>query len=71
MKHTHQCPKRGSLDILRIPGKSGAYGSGNNIPVGATIFGAVLVTRCLFCGCGFSEEWIDRPEDVRKLKGRY
>jgi hypothetical protein len=33
--------------ILKIPGQAGAYGSGNNIPVGATIFSSVKVTRYL------------------------
>ena len=31
MKRSHICPKCGGRDILRVPGKSGAYGAGNNI----------------------------------------
>ncbi len=71
MKNTRLCSKCNSSDILRIPGKAGAYASGNNIMTGATIFSAVKVTRYLCCNCGYSEEWIDNKEDIRKLKGKY
>ena len=37
MKRTHICPKCGGTDILRIEGKAGAYGTGNNIMTGMTI----------------------------------
>lgn len=70
MKQKRICPKCGSADILRIPGKSGPYGTGNNIPAGWSIFSAVLVHRYLCCSCGYSEEWIDR-EDIHKLKEHY
>lgn len=50
MKHTHICPKCNGTDILLIPGTSGAYGAGNNIPIGKTIFSYVLVNRYLCCG---------------------
>lgn len=70
MKTTNTCPKCGSHEILRIQGKSGAYGSGNNVPVGATIFSAVLVHRYLCCNCGYSEEWINK-EDIPQLKKKY
>lgn len=68
MKNTGTCPKCHSGDILRIEGNAGAYGSGNNILIGASIFGAVKVTRYLCGQCGFSEEWIDRKEDIEKLR---
>ncbi len=44
---------------------------GDNILVGWTTFSAVKVTRYLCCACGFSEEWIDNPEDVAKIKKKY
>lgn len=71
MKNSKYCPKCNSLDILRIPGEKGAYGTGNNISIGITIFSAVTVTRYLCCGCGYSEEWIDNKEDIEKLRKRY
>ena len=70
MKNTHICPKCNGTDINKIEGKAGAYGVGNNIPVGITNFSAVLVHRYLCCSCGYSEEWIDK-EDLQKLKKKY
>ncbi len=70
MKTTNTCPKCGGRDIIRVPGKSGAYGVGNNIQVGATVFSAVLVNRYICCECGYSEEWIDQ-EDLAKLKKKF
>ncbi len=70
MKKTHTCPKCGGTDILMIPGKAGAYGTGNNIQTGLTNLSAVLVNRYLCCSCGYSEEWIDK-EDIEKLKKKY
>ena len=70
MKNKRICPKCNSTDILLVPGKAGAYGSGNNIQTGMTIFSAVLVHRYVCCSCGYSEEWIDK-EDIQKLKRKY
>lgn len=70
MKNTGLCPKCGSKDLLLVPGKAGAYGSGNNIMAGHSIFSAVLVNRYVCCTCGFTEEWVDL-EDIPKLKEKY
>lgn len=70
MKTTGRCPKCSGTDILRMPGKAGAYGSGNNIITGMTVFSAVPVHRYVCCSCGFSEEWIDQ-NDLQKLKERF
>ena len=67
MKLTNTCPKCGSSDIVRFDGYTGAYGTGNNIMTGATIFSTVNVNRYVCCSCGYSEEWID-TEDIEKLK---
>lgn len=71
MKNTKMCPKCNSRDIIRIPGKAGAYGSGNNIMTGGTIYSAVKVTRYLCCKCGYSEEWIDNTDDIEKLRRKF
>ena len=55
---------------MRIEGRSGGYGGGNDIRAGS-IFSSVKVTRYLCGSCGFSEEWIDSPEDLHKLKEKY
>ena len=51
--------------------KLGAYGVGNNIPVGWSNFSAVLVTRYLCASCGFSEEWVDDKAGLGKLAAKY
>jgi predicted nucleic-acid-binding Zn-ribbon protein len=71
MKNSKRCPKCKATDIVRIPGMLGAYGAGNNIIVGRTIFSAVKVTRYLCGSCGFSEEWIDDASDIAKIKAKY
>ena len=67
MKLTKHCPKCKSFDIIRVNGVCGAYGSGNNIQTGMTIFSAVPVNRYISSACGYAEKWID-PHDVEKLR---
>lgn len=71
MKNTGRCAKCGHAEILRIEGQTGAYGSGNNIPVGWTVLSAIAVTRFLCTSCGYSEEWIESPGDIAKLVEKY
>ena len=66
MKNSKMCPKCQSVDIVRIDGYAGAYGAGNNVMVGMSIFSAVNVNRYVCCNCGFTEEWIDK-EDIAKI----
>lgn len=66
MKNTKICPKCRSANIVRIDGYAGAYGSGNNVLTGASIFSAVNVNRYICGECGFTEEWIDK-EDLDKV----
>lgn len=67
MKNTKKCPKCGSTDIFVIDGFCGAYGRGNNIEVGMSIFSAVSVDRYVCGQCGYSEEWV-RTEDIQKAR---
>ena len=69
--YTNICPKCQSNEIIRIPGKIGAYGSGNNIPVGHTVLSSVTVSRYLCTSCGYTEEWIDDSMDIETLKKHY
>jgi hypothetical protein len=71
MKMTGKCTKCHSSGILRIPGQTGAFGSGNNIPVGKTIFSSVRVTRYVCGHCGYSEEWVESTSDLEKLREKY
>ena len=67
MKNSKLCPKCQSADVVRFDGYTGAYGTGNNILTGKTIFSTVNVNRYVCCRCGYSEEWID-TEDLETLK---
>jgi ribosomal protein S27AE len=71
MKTTGKCAKCGSSDILRIAGRTGPFGAGNNIPAGGTIFSSVKVTRLLCGQCGYSEEWVESAADIQKLREKY
>ena len=67
MKNSRICPKCNSSDILIIDGNVGAYGTGNNIMTGSTVFSAVNVNRYICCSCGYTEEWINQW-DIEKIK---
>lgn len=69
MKNTNTCPKCHSNEIVRIPSFVGA--NGNSIKAGLSVFSSVIVTRYLCTSCGYSEEWIDDPMDIEKLKKYY
>ena len=71
MRKSQTCPKCASSDIVTVPGEIRAFGAGNNIPVGGTIFSSVKVTRYLCASCGSIEEWIDSPDDIAKLKKKF
>jgi hypothetical protein len=56
--------------VIRIPGSAGAYG--NYISLGMTVLsGVVGVTRFLCSRCGYSEEWVESPADIEKLRKKY
>lgn len=70
MRISHQCNKCGSQDIIRIPGWQGVEGSGNYIPIGWWA-GDAKVARYLCGQCGFSEEWVESPDDIAKVRKKY
>ena len=71
VKKTGTCPKCESRDLIRIPGSTYAFGAGNNVPAGTTIYAHVPVARFLCSHCGYSEEWIESPADIEKLRKKY
>jgi predicted nucleic-acid-binding Zn-ribbon protein len=71
MKNSRVCPKCQNDEIVRIPGETRAFGAGNNILVGSTIFSAAKVTRYLCASCGFSEEWVESADDIASIKKKY
>jgi predicted nucleic-acid-binding Zn-ribbon protein len=72
MKSTNTCPKCQSTEIVRIPGQTGPSDTYNFIPIsGGWIPTSVSVTRFLCADCGFSEEWVEGEDDLKKAKDRY
>ena len=70
MKNSRTCPKCRCTTIVKVEGDARAYGAGNNIMVGMTIFSAVKVHRYVCTQCGYSEEWIDK-EDIPQLEEKF
>jgi hypothetical protein len=71
MRNSKICTKCRSSEVIRIPGVIGAYGSGNNIPIGRTIYSSVKITRYLCAACGFIEQWVEAADDLAKIKKKY
>ena len=64
VKNSGLCPKCGSADLIRLPGRGGP-GSGNIIMTGLH---AIPITRYVCFRCGFSEEWIESRADLQRLR---
>ena len=72
MKNTKTCPKCNSQDIIHVPGTTVGTTFHNYIPAGLLpVFSSIPVTRYVCSQCGFSEEWIDSPADLEKLRQKY
>jgi len=56
---------------LKIAGKVGAYGAGNNIWSDERSFRRSRFTRYLCGQCGYSEEWVESASDLQKLRQKY
>ena len=68
MNYMSRCTKCGSKDLLFIPTLTGEE---PRIAVGEYGMHMVSITR-LVCGrCGYIEQWISNPEDIKKLKHEY
>lgn len=65
-----QCPKCRSRDIVRIPDdiQPPAMLSGAKPP---SSFKTIKFTRYCCANCGFIEEWVDEPEDLKDLLKQY
>ena len=67
MKHTKQCPKCGSTDIICFPNSGFPADSAHGILPGLTIMSCVQVHRYICCSCGFTEEWVNK-NSIETLK---
>ena len=68
MKNSNTCPKCSAQDIIRVISNP-SHTADDRIPVGWTVLGAAVpVTRYLCGSCGYSEEWIDSPQDIERIR---
>ena len=65
-----QCPKCRSKDVVRLPGEiqPPAMFSGAKPP---SSFKTVRITRYCCATCGYTEEWVDDPNDLQELLKKY
>ena len=71
MRTNFSCAKCQSKDLIKVPGNVGAFGAGHNIPVGWRAMNAVPVTRLVCGACGFTEQWIQDPKDLERVRKAY
>jgi len=66
MKTSGKCPKCESKKLIRIESPGRDY---HTIAVG--VFSAVSLTRYLCSQCGFTEEWVESPVDIERVRAYY
>jgi len=69
MKNTHHCPKCDSHDVIRVPGPASVGYTQNKVPSG--MFSSVNVDRYICLNCSYTEEWIQKSNDLEKLRKKY
>jgi hypothetical protein len=62
------CPKCGSTEVIHIPG---VPNSPEGILTGYTTRSVIPITRRVCNGCGFLEEWVESPDDLKKLREKF
>ncbi len=68
MKNSRMCPKCNARNIIRVPGAGKGYTA---LPMGFESITRVRLVRYVCGVCGYSEEWIDDADDLRKLKEKF
>ena len=67
MEH-NKCLKCGSDELVQVPL---VPGDEPHIAVSGRGLHQVAITRCVCINCGFIEQWVDRHEDLKRLKQEY
>ena len=65
MNDRGKCGKCGSASSLRIPGTPGDH---SHIVVGERLMHTIVVTKYVCTDCGYIEEWVGDPDDLKRLK---
>ncbi|MFN2302183.1 MAG: hypothetical protein ACK2TV_00480 [Anaerolineales bacterium] len=65
-----QCAKCHSTEVIRLPGniQPPAMLSGAKLP---SSFKTVMVTYYCCTNCGYSEVWVDNPDDLKEIMKKY
>ena len=69
VKRRKCCPKCGSGSIVRVPDHPYRHASGNNIYTSTfTLIGKIPVIRYVCCDCGYVENWVEKPNELDKIR---
>ena len=68
MKYSQCCPKCQSSEIAKIEGGAFKGNIYNTVSFGLT---TIYLTRYTCTNCGFTENYIDDPKDLAKVKDKY
>ena len=71
MKNNHCCPKCGSTQIKRIPGNGRDESENNIYTTTVTLFGKIPVIRYVCCNCGCVENWVEKQEELNKIRNSF
>lgn len=68
MKRTHACPKCGCTQIVHVPASQWLFARGGNAYLGLHLGEKVLISKYICTGCGYVENWAERPQDLAALR---
>ena len=68
MKRTHACPKCGCTQIVHVPASQWLFARGGNAYLGLHLGEKVLISTYICTGCGYVENWAERPQDLAALR---
>jgi len=64
MKHTYQCPKCESIDVIKIEGQR--FNQNQIISLTKWAVSSAVLDRFLCTNCGYTEEWIQLNSKFKK-----
>ena len=68
LKRTHACPKCGCTQIVHVPASQWLFARGGNAYLGLHLGEKVLISKYICTGCGYVENWAERPQDLAALR---
>jgi len=68
MKYNNNCPKCQNTEIAIIEGGAFKGNIYNTLTFGLT---TIYLTRYVCTNCGFTENYVDDPKNIQKIKDKY